>query len=194
MKFTGKDKETRRREILRTARRLILKVGYEKVSLRTVARESRYSPSALYEYFAGKEEILQNVRQEILAEMADALRNAATRPDSLQAICQAYIEFGLSHAQEYLLVFFHAQSGRRGLAQASPRGSAFHVLHQRVTEVAEEEAWSFQDGLDPEQVAYGLWALVHGQVMLQLTHLKYFEADFRQTDPALIRQFIRGFR
>ena len=43
-----------------------------------------------------------------------------------------------------------------------------------------------------DEIAYGLWALVHGMAVMQLTNLKYIDYDFERADRAVLEAFITG--
>ena len=51
-----KDKKRLRvsKRILRAARKIVIENGFDRVSLRAIARRIDYSPAALYEYYPGE--------------------------------------------------------------------------------------------------------------------------------------------
>ena len=61
--------------ILDTAMKLFLKEGYERVTLRAIAREMDYSPGIIYWYFKNKNDILFALHA-IGFEKLDAQRDA----------------------------------------------------------------------------------------------------------------------
>lgn len=54
-------KEPNRLNILQSARKEFLKAGYEKASMRRIAKLASVSPSNIYNYFVSKEEILETI-------------------------------------------------------------------------------------------------------------------------------------
>src|SRR3712207_5252969 len=85
-----------REAILAAARALILEKGPEQLSLREVARRSAYSPAALYEYFDGKDALIQAVADESLAQLAASLRRIPTdlpARDRMVELGLAYVQF-----------------------------------------------------------------------------------------------------
>ena len=64
--------------MLQAARTLLREVGAEKLSLRGVAKQAGYAPSALYEYFDGKAALIEAVQEMVDVELAGILTAAIT--------------------------------------------------------------------------------------------------------------------
>ncbi len=59
-----REKEELRRNIIRTASRLISDIGHEHLTIRKLAAAIEYSPRTIYLYFRDKEELLQEIIEE----------------------------------------------------------------------------------------------------------------------------------
>ena len=110
-------------EIKETARNLLVGSGPEAVTLRAIAREMGMSAPALYRYFASHEELLEAVREDVLAEITHALeaaRDAAgDEPvERLLGACRAFRRWSLEHPREFQLVF--ASAGEPPPLERSP--------------------------------------------------------------------------
>jgi AcrR family transcriptional regulator len=102
------------REIKQTARRMVLEHGPHAASLRAVAREMGMTAPGLYRYFASREELLDHVAADILADLAgdiDAAVNgagAAGEADAanrLAAACWEFRRWSLSHRAAFGMLF-----------------------------------------------------------------------------------------
>src|SRR5580658_8734657 len=107
----------RREEILRAARELFLEHGVEGVSTRQIAARVGISQTALYVYFKSKEEMLDRLVDAALRKLGvalDAVNVSWADPvDFLRANLREYIRFGLSHPDEYRLVFMLRDARRK---------------------------------------------------------------------------------
>ena len=65
-----------RSRILDNARALVHENGFEKLSLRAIARRVDYSPAGLYEYFDGKDAIIDALCEATDEQLAEAMQQA----------------------------------------------------------------------------------------------------------------------
>lgn len=183
--------------ILEAARAAILEHGPARFSLRDVARRSGYSPAGLYEYFSGKEDLIQAVADESLAQLHASLSRAAAGLPPAQRLVElglAYVRFARDNPQHFMLIFTRLPS-RRTTLQAPPSGtSPYQLVLQAVQDGIDARVFAASSGFGVEQIAYGLWALAHGMAMLQQTHLQQFQADFVAHDRRILEQFVAGLR
>lgn len=144
------------------------------ISIRAVTKRAGVSPTAFYLHFASREELLMACVERSFAAFRDSLREAAAAAeaprDRLLQSGLAYIEFARAYPERYALIFGAAQPVP-GSDLTTPEGKpavggdAFEDLVQLVTanlagDVPREEA---------ELRARGIWAGLHGYVMLRYT-------------------------
>jgi AcrR family transcriptional regulator len=181
--------------ILRAARALILEKGPDKLSLREIARRIRHSPAGLYEYFGGKAEIVDAVAAEAFEQLSAYLRRVPTDLPPAQRLTEiglAYVDFARHNPEHFLLVFTRLPSGRTSLQEPASMNSPYRIVLQAVQEGIDAGARAVQAGYGVEEMAYSLWALVHGMAMLQRTHLHDFEVNFRALDRRALEVFVNG--
>lgn len=181
-----------RRSILTAARALVLETGHHRVSLRAVAERAGFSPASLYGYFDSREELLGTVAAEASLRLGHALGHAVsharTPSTALLNLGLAYVAFAHANREDFLLLFSGLESTRQSASQPVPADSPYRVVVDAVRRAAGPRASKAR----VEQVAYVLWAAVHGMAMLQATHLRGFEADFKAADRAGLRALIAG--
>jgi AcrR family transcriptional regulator len=190
-------REASREDILEAARSLLLERGHDKLSLREVARRASFSPAGLYEYFDGKDALVNAVAERIerqLRRRLQAVADEATEgQDRLVKILMAYIAYARDNPEDFQLLYARLSQPRRSLEDPIPEGSPWAVLLAAVSQAHEEGALTIHPDVPHEAIAYGLWALANGAAMLQLTYLKEFDAPFPLVDEMHIASLIRSY-
>ena len=116
-------------EITATARRLLVEQGPEAMSLRAIAREMGMTAPGLYRYYSSREELLRHVIATIFRELSGDVQRAIDEvtlsaagaavargnaaPEQVRrhltlkmvAACRAFRRWGLSHKDEFTLLF-----------------------------------------------------------------------------------------
>ena len=170
--------------ILDAARQRVMDEGWDRFSLRGLARDVGFSPASLYEYFDGKEAILEAVAERARKRLVDRMREVPTdSTNRLVELSVAYVEFARRHREDFLLLF----GRRRTEGEAPGKGSPYAIW---LNQVARE----FGSRSDAHEVAYGLWACAHGMAMLQITEFTGVEADFARSDRRALESFVSAMR
>jgi AcrR family transcriptional regulator len=96
--------EEMRELILSAASDIITSEGFEKLSIRKIAKKIEYSPSIIYHYFNDKEEILNNVMQRGYKKIISAVSSikSATPEERLVEMTKNYIKAALNMPDEYM--------------------------------------------------------------------------------------------
>ncbi|MEX0691912.1 MAG: TetR/AcrR family transcriptional regulator [Gemmatimonadales bacterium] len=156
-------------QILEAARDLILEGGIEAISMRAVADRVGVSATALYHYFASKQDLVDRVSRRAFEAFDEAVRKAAEQQpegsiDRIRAIGEAYIRFAFEN-EAYFRVIFGAEAPDPRAIEDLPGGGGYPVLRQAV--VRAMESGQMRSG-DPDISSVYLWSLVHGLVTLYL--------------------------
>lgn len=99
------------REIVQTARKILVEQGRDAVTLRAIAREMGMTAPALYRYFDGHQELLGHVSGDIFTEITDAIRDGVQAVPSgdmsgkFLAAARVFRRWAMAHDREYALVF-----------------------------------------------------------------------------------------
>ncbi|MFD6904511.1 TetR/AcrR family transcriptional regulator [Streptomyces sp. NPDC060077] len=159
-----RERAERERLIVATARELAEQQGWDAVTTRRLAERIEYSQPVLYSHFRGKREIIGAVALEGAAEMAAALRAAASAADGprtrVAALARAYLDFAERNPAVYDAMF--QLDGGLPFAEADtpePLKEAFAALLDGLGEVA-------GDGVHPALLTETFWAALHGLVTL----------------------------
>jgi AcrR family transcriptional regulator len=156
-----------RTAILDAARTLLVREGYRDLSMRDVANAVGCSVSSIYLYFAGKDELIHTLMDEgferwyrRMCEIAEGVGSARAK---LEAICKAYVEFGLANREFYEIMYmFHSDRMARYPKELFRRARRnFDLMTQLAQAYAPE---SFPSADDARIAATALWATLHGVV------------------------------
>lgn len=159
-----RERAGRERLILATARELAEQQGWDAVTTRRLAERIEYSQPVLYSHFRGKREIIGAVALEGAAEMAVALRAAASAADGprarVAALARVYLDFAERNPAVYEAMF--QLDGGLAFAQEEtpePLKDAFAALLENLGAVA-------GDGVHPALFTEVFWAALHGLATL----------------------------
>ena len=165
-------------EILDAAERLLIAHGSpDDVSLRAVAAEVGVSAPAIYLHFADKDEVFFEVSARRFEELATLVEGARPAPgasilEHLEAMGRTYIAFGLASGEHYEVMFL------RPVPRGVPEDEAWQLpgprILARVVELLAQgaEAGEVRADIDLKAAATVLWAVMHGTVLVVLTHRK----------------------
>jgi AcrR family transcriptional regulator len=188
-------KETRQ-AIIAAAFDQIRQDGADQLSLRAIARTIGYSPAGLYEYFDGKADIVQAVRelaQEKFFEQLDLVPDDLPPEEYIVYLGLAYIRFARKYPEEFLLLV----TDRRGSIPDNTRESSlaqasYGLLDQAVEKAIITGQIKTKEGFGKDEAAYALWALVHGMAMLQVAYQRQLSINSQEVDPAALKALIKG--
>jgi AcrR family transcriptional regulator len=168
---------TRRDEILQAAKELFLEEGYESTTIRRIADRVGISAPALYLYFRDKEELLLALCDQTFTHLVDAIDEIEkTVEDPLERIRRfgdAYARFGLTHPDEYRLVFLSGNVpeairnvGHRQVTDDPnrPGVKGAIVFGRLVAILSQAEASGVKLNYPPDTCAELCWMAVHGLV------------------------------
>jgi AcrR family transcriptional regulator len=162
-----------RAKILDAARALFVSDGYEAVTMRKIADKIEYSPTAIYIHFHDKAALLKELVADDFAKLAAQFQKIGRVPDPVERLTRsgrAYIEFGLTHPNHYLLMFTIAppveyDGSRHAEVKGDPQRDAYAFMRDTVAQAIGEGRFR-PELTDVELVAQTLWAGVHGVVSL----------------------------
>lgn len=187
-----------RQAILDTALELIIENGADKLSLREIARRIDYSPAGLYEYFGSKDEIVETLCTIGNTQLSNYINKSSTALPSQERLIEmglAYIRFARENPQLFKLMFtrltpsiIEMPTSVKGL---DPQDS-FVIVSREIQAAVENGIIQVQENYSTPEIAYSLWALVHGMAVLQTTYLNDMHFDFENADRHTMQAFIRG--
>jgi AcrR family transcriptional regulator len=178
MQSPREKRRSRTREaILEAAMQVVRQNGVEALSIREIVGRIDYSPSGLYEYFASKDEIIQELVREGFARLTAHMErgiHGETALARLQEAGKAYMHFALQEPQLYLLMFNHKPFAPFPLADVE-QNTAYSQLLQILRDGLQSGEFCSVSGA--RELAYTSWSLMHGLSMLRLTLMSQVTDD-----------------
>ena len=159
-----RERASRERLIVATARELAEQQGWDAVTTRRLAERIEYSQPVLYSHFRGKREIIGAVALEGATELATTVRAATATADGTRArvaaLARAYLDFAERNPAVYDAIF--QLDGGLAYAQEDtpePLKDAFAALLETLGDVT-------GDGVHPGLFTETFWAALHGLATL----------------------------
>jgi AcrR family transcriptional regulator len=150
-------------QILDAARVIVVREGFDALSMRKIAGAIGYSPASLYLHFASRDAIAHALCAEGHAQLLESLHahDGVVEPvERLKAMAHAYVTFGQTHAEVYRLIFMqnpaYTEAAFNDIASA---GETVLSMLTRTLALVQNHAAR----------AETLWVALHGIVSLSLT-------------------------
>lgn len=157
-----------RDDATRVAMELFVEEGYERFSLRLLAKALGCSHTTPYRYFESKDEIFACARAEGFRRFAHALREAVAKDEAplarLRNLGQAYLHFSQTQSTAFTLTFRMGQTTDAYPFVNEAAADAWQVVLETVDHAIRSGALQGQTNT----VAHTMWASIHGIATLDL--------------------------
>jgi len=183
-----------RQDILSAAREMILKDGYQNLSMRRIASAVGYSPTTLYTYFKNKDDILYMICDETYAQLGKIINNAVA-PDlfpaeNLRNCMLAYADFALENSDSYRIAFMVPAAVKNNLSFLE-KGTNIMNAYETVVDLAAQYAETPDDA---HIIAQSAWSVMHGIASNMILHPHFPWADRSRLIETAADAFINGLR
>ena len=155
--------------ILNAARQIARQEGWGAVTIRRIADAIEYTPPIVYEYFSGKDALLEELQAQGFAQLADlmqAMLSGETDPRQHPLkVATAYIDFAYAEPELYQLM--------HGWNSAAVALNTTLTEATRVSDIVEDclKEWAAAQGVtlaDPVGAMEITWGLLHGLVSVEM--------------------------
>lgn len=188
-----------RREILDAARELFINQGYEKFTMRRLAEKIGYSPTTIYIYFKGKDDLLFAICEEVAEHLSANLNKIRTLDiDPLDALRQAllyFLDFGFKHPNQYKVFFFTGRdvygTHDEFMQKESMARNSFLAFRGIVQNCI--ESGKFRE-TDVEILTQVLCVATHGLIIMTNYRKNFPWADRTVLANALVDGLINGYK
>jgi AcrR family transcriptional regulator len=187
-----------RKRILEEAIGIVGREELDGITMRGLAQRVGHSAAAIYLHFDGKEELEREIALHGLELLERAIAPAFAVEDASEAVAELvrrYVQFGLSHARLYRLMFLNLTPLRTPVSGGDPlarlRAATVGLCERGIASGAFAP-------LDPALTIAVRWSMVHGFVQLAtLQRLPGTEAgtvDLERLCDALVETLLRSLR
>jgi len=173
--------------ILKAAEGLWRRGGARALTMRAVARTAGTNTPAVYRRFKDRQDLVKG----ILLRIAERIRRTFEKGETMEEICEAYLEYALKNPNEYQLFFTEA----RLLNAPKGRGAPRPIRESRPNFDFAEKMAARQLGGVPEDYSrfvLAAWSMVHGTASLLLTKSipEGHEEELRETCRLAVKALI----
>jgi len=161
-------KEETRVSILDAAFKIVKNEGWQSLSMRKIADEIEYTAPIIYEYYANKEAILQELTRKgyrvLVEDLAEARDTQVTPEKQLEAMWLAYWDFAFAHKEYYQLMFGVEMNCCVMKTECPEMQSPAKMICDVIQQI-------LQVPLDDDAVCtkyYTFWSVVHGLISINI--------------------------
>jgi AcrR family transcriptional regulator len=196
---------TRREEILHAAKELFLEQGYDATTIRRIADRVGISAPALYLYFKDKEGLMLALCDQTFAHLIEAIgeieKTVADPLERIRRFGDAYAHFGLTHPDEYRLVFMGSnipesmrKIGHRAATDdpTKPGVGGAIVFGRLVAILSQAEASGIKLNYPPDTCAELCWMGIHGLVAALITKPEFPWSDRELLIQGMLDVVVKG--
>jgi AcrR family transcriptional regulator len=183
--------------IARVALAILEKEGPQAVSMRRVAQAVGITAMAIYHHFPNREALLTTITDREFEKLLSHIQShpvQGTLEQRIFAVLEGYVDYAFAQPRVFDFVFARARQGARQFPKdfRARRSPTLNPIADMLS-VEMEKGHLKKD--DVWEVAFALWAHVHGYVMLYRggrIHLP--EKEFRELVHRSLRRFLHGLK
>ncbi|MCW3090640.1 MAG: regulatory protein TetR [Ferruginibacter sp.] len=163
-------KDDTRSNILEASIKIVKEEGWQALSMRKIADKIEYTAPIIYEYFANKDAILNELTRQgyvQLGELMEAAKNKYTDPaEQLEAMWLAYWNFAFAEKELYQ-VMYGVEVNCCAFENSCPDMKApSNMIWDKIAEIIPEEKRT-DEYVDRKY--YSFWSVVHGLISINMT-------------------------
>lgn len=185
MSIREQRKQQRRRQIIESAKLLMLENGIQQVQLLDVANEVGIGIATFYRYFANKELLVLAINNEITCQMTRAIQHIANEPltayEQIERIFTYYIEL-IDDPQHQFVKFFKAFEAYKPIPEDTYEYKEFVEIRREMAKLLYSIA---EKGQKDQSIRAGID--IPEYVFTVVQNISYFtvESYLTEHDPAL---------
>ena len=168
-----RQKHKTRETIVAAATKVLLREGVDGFSMRKLAAQIGYTPTAIYFHFPDREALLSEVVERQFLRFRDSFAQITRTPDPidrLRAMGLALIQFAVDHPAHYRCLFLvplHNIPKGRLIEKGNPSQDCYALLHSTIA-IALEQGRFLPEYRDSQLLAQVFFAGGHGLAALHL--------------------------
>jgi AcrR family transcriptional regulator len=189
--------QTTAEHIAQAALEILEAEGPDAVSMRRVASTVGITPMAIYHHFPSREALLNHITDREFSKLLEYILAHPMRGNSearLTWVMEGYVDYALDRPRVFDYVFSRPRAGARRFPKdfRARRSPTLNPVADTVA-AAMEQGYLKKD--DVWEIAFALWAHVHGYVMLyRAGRIGLSEKEFRELIHRSLRRCVHGLK
>lgn len=197
-----KEKEQRKKQILDTAKTLLLEKGLNATSINQIAKLSELSVGAIYFYFKDKEALFAALQEEGLDLLSRTIREAVDEgdppEDKVRKIALAYLKFSETE-KSYFDIINYFLTLPKTIFSLDIKSRIDEKGNDSISILAQALGEGMEKGLfkraDPRREAIIFWSAFHGMIQLKKLEKTILARESHQSlYHELVERFLDGLR
>lgn len=183
--------------IARRALEILEAEGAQAVTMRRIAAAVRITPMAIYHHFPNREALLHHITDREFSRLLEYISAHPVRGSAesrLVAVLEGYVDYALARPRVFDYVFSRPRRGARRFPKdfRARRSPTLNVVADVVAAAMEHDDLKRDDVWE---IAFALWAHVHGYVMLyRAGRISLPQEAFRELVRRSLRRFVHGLK
>lgn len=173
-----REKEQRRQNILKAAKKLFIERGFKSVTVANIAEKAELSKGAIYLYFSSKEEIYAQILltdiEHFHGEISQIFNGGKSAADILLDFADAYIDIFLKEREQFrILMNFMLQADNLNLSRETRKRIISEMnrtisLIEKILQFGVDSGELTLEKQDIRKMRNALWGLLNGIISLHL--------------------------
>jgi len=175
--------------------------GLEALTMRVLGERLGVEAMAIYHYFPNKAALLEAVGEigreveNVFGGFFDDMAESGVPPgERVVQLGLRYIEFAQTHPAQFTLLFNTLPIEQATWDELIEAHTTFRIPQTAVQTGIDTGEFLSRPGYGRDEMAYHLWALVHGLAVLRQTRLRRLEADYERLHRALLEALVDTFK
>jgi AcrR family transcriptional regulator len=181
-KMTEEHLEARRKQIIEAAAECFIENGFKKTSMRDICRAAKLSPGAIYNYFTGKDKIIEAIAQASQEQNVEIIASAAEDDNPLWGVAKMFFSMARDPAcirsTGLSLELFAESSVNPQIAKSLIENINASIFKLAEFVKSEQERGVINGDLDQVAVAQVLWAQFMGMNVQVYIDRKLINDDY----------------
>ena len=196
-----REKESLRAAILDAARELFVQHGYESVTMRKIAEKIEYSPTAIYQHFADKDTLIQELCALDFSTLASSFQRLVAEGDPIERMRQmgeVFVSFAKEFPNHYRWMFMTTHPPGHDALQLPHKGNPNRDSYSFLKWTCEQaiEQGRLRPDISGDIAAQLAWGAMHGIIALQIAmgDEEWIEwTPLEELGSLMVDALIRGF-
>lgn len=176
-----RQKDEVKNDIICTAWQMVMKEGWQALSIRKIAEAIEYSVPVIYDHFENKEAILLEFSKTGFKKLTDKVLEAKNQhdhpADQIRAMADAYWDFALNNTEHYQLMFGIGMACCE-ISKAMPEQEKFRSLVMEPIEALIDK--SNRTDLNACLKYHTFWSVMHGLISIKIVGNAAIDAELNK--------------
>ncbi len=176
-----RQKDEVKNDIICTAWQMVMKDGWQALSIRKIAEAIEYSVPVIYDHFENKEAILLEFSKTGFKKLSDKVLEARSQhsdpADQIRAMADAYWDFALNNTEHYQLMFGIGMACCE-ISKAMPEQEKFRSLVMEPIEALIDK--NNRSDLNACLKYHTFWSIMHGLISIKIIGNAAIDAELNK--------------